>query len=290
MEPSAEYLRSLFLPMDTPARVASVVGLAFGLLVLRYFLGVGLARLLARGRGLTASRRQLRSELLWSIAASAALAGLVAAGVQAYESGWTLLYFEVAERGWGYLAASFGIVLLVHETYYYWVHRLLHLDLFYRLLHRHHHQFVTPGPWAAFSFHPLEAAVSHAVLPALLLLIPLHPAVICAYLLWMAVSGAVNHLGAELYPSVADGRSWASRFARAAVGRTFIGATHHSQHHRLYRYNYGLALTLWDRVAGTQHPEFDADFDAASRGPVSGPTPDVQTSPSQIAASASMSE
>ncbi|HTL13313.1 MAG TPA: sterol desaturase family protein [Bdellovibrionota bacterium] len=243
----------------------SLLALAvFAAAVARYGVSVEVLRLwvwrkngtLRHGRAVDsvpADRRQIRSEVLWSLAASVALAGLITWEVRAWQTGRTLIYLEAGRFGWMYLILSVPLMGFVHETYFYWMHRLLHREPFYSILHRVHHQFVRPGPWAAFSFHPVEIFFTHAILLVLPFVLPLHPAAIGVYLLLMAVSSVVNHLGVELYP--------AAKGISATVGRGFIGATHHSQHHRLYTYNFGLYTTFWDRVAGTQHPDFDRDFD-----------------------------
>jgi sterol desaturase/sphingolipid hydroxylase (fatty acid hydroxylase superfamily) len=36
-----------------------------------------------------------------------------------------------------------------------------------------------------------------------------------------------------------------------------VGVTHHDQHHRHARCNYGVHFTLWDRIMGTLHAGHD---------------------------------
>jgi sterol desaturase/sphingolipid hydroxylase (fatty acid hydroxylase superfamily) len=39
------------------------------------------------------------------------------------------------------------------------------------------------------------------------------------------------------------------------------GTMHHDMHHRLGRTNYGLYFRFWDKLMGTEHPEFERLFD-----------------------------
>ena len=41
-------------------------------------------------------------------------------------------------------------------------------------------------------------------------------------------------------------------------------ATSHNQHHRTYRYNYGLYTLIWDRLFGTLHPRYAETYAAAT--------------------------
>jgi sterol desaturase/sphingolipid hydroxylase (fatty acid hydroxylase superfamily) len=44
--------------------------------------------------------------------------------------------------------------------------------------------------------------------------------------------------------------------------------THHDLHHAQAGWNYGLYFTWWDRLMGTEHPEYHARFAAAVRKPL----------------------
>jgi sterol desaturase/sphingolipid hydroxylase (fatty acid hydroxylase superfamily) len=70
---------------------------------------------------------------------------------------WTRLMDSPDQRGWIYYFAVFPILLFLHDTYFYWAHRMMHLPWFYKKVHRVHHQSTNPSPWAAYAFHPWEA-------------------------------------------------------------------------------------------------------------------------------------
>src|SRR3546814_2958407 len=46
---------------------------------------------------------------------------------------------------------------LLHDSFFYWTHRLLHRPRWFRLAHAVHHESRPPTAWAAMSFHPIEA-------------------------------------------------------------------------------------------------------------------------------------
>jgi sterol desaturase/sphingolipid hydroxylase (fatty acid hydroxylase superfamily) len=167
---------------------------------------------------------------------------LIFAGVKA---GWLRLYTDLAERGWAYAAFSLVALVLAHDTWFYWTHRLLHRRHMFRWAHLVHHRSVAPTPWAAYSFAAGEAVVQAVFLTLVLAVMPLHPAVIFVFLLHMIVRNVLGHAGVELMP-----RAWLAGW----WGRWLTTTLHHDLHHAEGRYNYGLYFRWWDRVGGTEHP------------------------------------
>ena len=196
---------------------------------------------------------QVRREIAWSLCSVAFFALAGCAILEGYRAGWVPLYFSVEERGWPYFFFSVGLMILLHETYFYFTHRWMHRPKVFKAVHLVHHQSRNPTPWASFSFHPLEALVEAAALPLIALLVPAHPAALLLFLLFMTVLGVTNHLGYEIYPA-GTARHW--------FGKWWIGPTHHTQHHQHLRGNYGLYFTFWDRLLGTEFPNYADRFDA----------------------------
>lgn len=193
-------------------------------------------------------RWQFLREVGWSIATSGifALTGAIAAVL--WQWNLTAVYLKLESLGdYIYFVISILIVLFLHETYYYWLHRWMHQPKVYRQVHQVHHDSLVASPWTAFSFHPWEALLQAIFLPVVLLVLPLHPFAIVIQLTLMTFSSVINHLNLELYPPGCS-RHW--------LGRFFIGATHHSLHHSQFRYNYGLYFTFWDQLMGTESPQY----------------------------------
>ena len=96
------------------------------------------------------------------------------------------------------------------------------------------------GP--AMSFHPWESITGAILVPALVLLIPIHVGALLTVLTIMTVMGVTNHMGWEIFP----------RFMHSGpLGGWLITASHHQRHHQLYGCNYGLYFRFWDRLCGT---------------------------------------
>lgn len=169
----------------------------------------------------------------------------------AWQKEHTAFYEDVSTFGWSYLIFSIVLLMVIHETYYYWVHRLMHHPKIYKYVHKVHHDSITTSPWTAFSFHPIEGLAEGIILPLMILFIPVHYYALLTYLMIMTVSSVVNHLNIEIYP-----KGWEKHFA----GKWMIGATHHGLHHSQFKYNYGLYFTFWDKWSKTESPEFTSTF------------------------------
>lgn len=190
----------------------------------------------------TPSRAQIWREIYWSVFTSFIFAVIGVLMWWAWKEGWTAIYLDYPRYGVAWPIVSFGLTLLIHETYFYFIHRFLHRPKLLRTIHRVHHLSNPPTAWTAFSFNPSEAILEAIILPAILFVVPMHPVTLVAYLSFMTVTSVINHLGVEVYPKGAQAH-W--------LGRWFIGATHHGDHHQHFNCNYGLYLTLWDRLLRT---------------------------------------
>jgi sterol desaturase/sphingolipid hydroxylase (fatty acid hydroxylase superfamily) len=169
---------------------------------------------------------------------------LIVAGAAA---GLLRLYTDPGRFGMPYLFASGLLLILAHDAWFYWTHRLMHVPGVFRRFHRTHHRSVAPTPWAAYSFAIGEAVVQAVFLPLMLLVLPVHPLVIFFFLLHMIVRNVLGHAGVELLP-----RSWLGGW----WGRVFTTTLHHDMHHAHGGANYGLYFTWWDRRCGTEHPAY----------------------------------
>ena len=189
---------------------------------------------------------QSKKEIVYSLKSSLVFAIIGTGTYWLWQQGHTAIYTDIHDWPLWYLPVSFILYSLIHETYYYWVHRAMHHRWLYRRVHRAHHSSIVPTPWTAFSFHPWEALIESLILPALLVLIPIHVMVLGGYLLLMTISSVINHLDIEIYPAF---------FQRSFLGKLLIGATHHHYHHSEFRTNYGLYYTFWDQWMGTESDE-----------------------------------
>lgn len=200
---------------------------------------------------------QVRREIFYSLR-SLAIFGLVTAAVAfAAISGYTRLYGRITQYGWGWFFASIGVMVVMHDTYFYWTHRLMHHRRLYRLFHRTHHLSISPTPWAAYAFSPAEALVQAGIGPLIVFTIPTHPLAFSAFMVWQILFNVFGHCGYEIFPQ------W---FIRTPLGYLINSVTHHAQHHERFVVNYGLYFNVWDRLMGTNHPEYEAKFERSASG------------------------
>ncbi len=146
------------------------------------------------------------------------------------------------EDGRVWFIALFFLIPVWESFYFYWMHRLLHTDLFYRF-HALHHRNTDVGPWSGLSMHPVEhvfyfgTALIHFVVPT-------HPVHLVAHLMFFGLYAITTHTGFE--------GVWAS-----GKKRLHLGNFHHQMHHRYFEVNYGTLEVPWDALFGTFHDGSD---------------------------------
>jgi Delta7-sterol 5-desaturase len=171
------------------------------------------------------------------------------------QAGCTRIYTSIERFGWSYGVASLVLLIIAHDAYFYWTHRLLHRPWLLRHVHSWHHRSRQPTPWAAYSFHPGEAVLQALFLPVAVTILPLHPVTIFAFTLHMILRNAIGHSGHEMFPRAAvprHGLAW------------FTTVTHHHLHHERVRGNFGLYFSWWDRLCGTEDQAYPDALAAAT--------------------------
>lgn len=256
--------------MEDQCIISHLAGIFSGVLatdLLRYAVGAGgvyltvnlalAARLRARkiradeppqgqiGREILAS---LRTVLIFALNGTLIVVGA--------EAGLVPIYTEIATYGLTYLIFSTVVLIVAHDTWFYWSHRLLHYPPLFRRFHRLHHKSHNPTPFTSYSFDLGEAVVNAVYLPLILLVLPAHPAAILVFATHMMLRNAIGHSGYELFPANRSGRplfDWMTT------------VTHHDLHHAHAGYNLGLYFTWWDRLMGTEHPGYPEAFRRAAK-------------------------
>ena len=193
---------------------------------------------------------------------------LVGLGVyHGVEAGIFGVYSRIADRGWLYWIASLILIVLVHDTYFYWTHRWLHHPWLFVRLHRTHHVSVAPTQWAAYSFSVREALTQAAFLPLFLVSVPTHELVLFIWMGYQVIRNVMGHCGVELIPL---------QWLAARWWHCFTTTLHHDLHHASGRWNYGLYFAWWDRWCDTEHPEYRARLAALIDGGGRSPTQAVE--------------
>lgn len=235
--------------------------------VLRYLAiagaGYGAAQALAR---LAPSRRlqpvpftreQVRREIFHSMTTSLIFACVGTAVFFGGKLGLTQVYRDVGDYGWAWFWLSIPVMLLIHDFYFYWMHRLIHHEKLFERVHRTHHLSTNPSPWAAFAFHPLEGVLEALIIVIIAVVMPVHVAALSLFALLSLIYNVYGHLGYEVMPRA---------LAKSPPGAWLNKSAYHNLHHRAFSSNYGLYTTIWDRMFGTFNENSESLYDRATLG------------------------
>lgn len=196
--------------------------------------------------------KQFTREILYSLS-TIFLFSLVGTSLFLAKSvGLLVIYDDPMEYGLLYLLISPIVLIVLHDAYFYWSHRFLHLKPVFRIAHAVHHKSTSPSPWATYAFHPLEALTVAAFYPVTLAIIPFHPFVLLGFVTFMILRNIWGHLGYELLPRSFVSNKWLN---------WNTSTTHHDLHHSSTHANFGLYFTWWDRWMDTEHPEYQEIFE-----------------------------
>jgi len=185
---------------------------------------------------------EVAREVWQSLAALVLFALYSVALLAAYRGGRTSVYSNPSDYPLWWLPLSVVVAVILHDTWFYWTHRAMHLPGVFAWLHAGHHKSITPTAWAMLSFRPLETVPQFAFFALLIWLVPMHPGALFGYLILDGLVNAAGHCGHELVP----------RFVRENPRFGFVNAVvHHDLHHRRFQSNFGQYFNVWDRLMGT---------------------------------------
>ena len=164
----------------------------------------------------------------------------------------TTLYDKISDYGWAYYFLAYPIMFIMHDTYFYWTHRIMHHKNLFNTMHLVHHKSTNPSPWAAYAFHPLESIVEIGIFVVFLFTLPVHTTHIIIFFILSIMYNIYGHLGWELYPK---------GFSKSFIGKWINTSVNHNQHHKYFKGNYGLYFLVWDRMMGTIRADYDEAFE-----------------------------
>lgn len=193
--------------------------------------------------------KQISREIRYSMSTVAIFAANGLGIVALADIGLVEIYQPADRYGYVWLLGSLPVIIMLHDIYFYAIHRLLHRPWWFARVHRWHHRSVHPTPWTAYAFHPVEALLMAIFLPMVLLMLPLHSTVIGLFLLLMIIRNVIGHCAVEVAPRGLPGKVYAAFFATTL---------HHHQHHQYGRGNYGLYFRYMDLLFGTERSDYRA--------------------------------
>ena len=152
--------------------------------------------------------------------------------------GYSKLYMGLHTwKDWAFIGLTAVAFLMFTDCLIYWLHRGLHSGKLYRYIHKDHHRWKVPSPFASHAFHPVDGwiqALPYHIYP---FLFPLHKV---AYLILFV---CVNMWTVSIH----DGNYRVPELLKPVIN----GSAHHTDHHLFFNYNYGQFFTLWDRIGGS---------------------------------------
>lgn len=168
-------------------------------------------------------------------------------GLFAQMKGWTITPYAL---NWWTGPLLLAASVLLYDTWFYWIHRLLHCKPFYRF-HALHHKSLAPTVWSNHNESLPEAFFNQAYYLIIPFFLPIPWQMLVLQKLYDQISGMLGHAGFEHFASPA--------------GRTpfpLASTVFHDQHHSHFAYNYGHTFSIWDRMLGTLYPKYDETLES----------------------------
>ena len=198
------------------------------------------------------SRKDFWREIVHSVQSSVIFGVVIFFFVTTDLGAFTKVYQDLNSYPIWWVPVSVIVALVIHDTYFYWMHRAVHHPKIFKAVHLLHHKSTKPSPWTSYSFHFLEAVAESLIIPIVLSLIPMHPYAVIAFGTSSLFINVYGHLGFEVIPKWVR-HTWLFELTNTSV--------HHNLHHSKFKGNYGLYFRFWDRLMGTEHPDYVKEFD-----------------------------
>jgi sterol desaturase/sphingolipid hydroxylase (fatty acid hydroxylase superfamily) len=202
--------------------------------------------------------RIFRNEILFAVI-NLAVSALLLGGLTKYLQRHGIIAFNSAPASPWVIALEYALYFFGFDTYFYWLHRLMHIEPIYTWVHKLHHRSISPNPLTTLSVNPLESFINGGFVPLFTALLTVHSSTMALIGPTNIIMGLYVHSGIELFPKWWN-RTWLTKW--------FITATFHDQHHRYFKGNYGGYTTIWDWICRTVRPTFLADFEKVTTRPI----------------------
>jgi lathosterol oxidase len=193
-------------------------------------------------------KNQVRLELRQSLTSIPVMTLLTVPWFVMELQGYSLLYWDSSKYGMAYMVLQFPLFLLFTDMLIYLIHRWLHTPFAYKRLHKPHHKWIVPTPFASHAFHPLDGYLQSVPYHVFPFVFPLQKVAYVVLFIIINVWTVMIHDGEYI-----------------ANNPIVNGSACHTIHHLYFNYNYGQYTTLWDRLGGShRHPDKEL-FDKSAK-------------------------
>ncbi|KAI9284156.1 hypothetical protein BC943DRAFT_326451 [Umbelopsis sp. AD052] len=163
--------------------------------------------------------------------------------------GYSKLYSDPqAYGGIPYMLFSIAAFLVFTDFGIYWIHRWLHHPVLYKRLHKPHHKWIVPTPFASHAFHPLDGYAQSVPYHLFVYVIPMQKWLYITIFMFVNIWTVMIHDGNYMLRS-----------------KIINSSAHHSVHHLYFNYNYGQYFTFWDRAFGSHRQPTEEQYNSMLR-------------------------
>jgi Delta7-sterol 5-desaturase len=166
--------------------------------------------------------------------------------------GYTKIYTHFSDHNAFFGIGGFFLLLIIDDTWFYWMHRLLHHPKIFKYIHLEHHKSVDVNPFTSMSFHFMEPFLLTLWIFPVAFFVPTYAPVFILVQTWGLLENIKSHLGYEIYPAWWN-KSWF---------RFMTSSTHHNMHHNKFTGNYGIHFRIWDCLLKTEFKDYEAEYDS----------------------------
>lgn len=180
-------------------------------------------------------KNQIRMEIKQAWDAMPWIAVMTTPFFWAEVQGYSKLYDSLSDEPMPYYNwLQFPLFLIFTDFCIYFIHRGLHHPSIYKYLHKAHHKWIMPTPYAAVAFHPVDGFMQSLPYHVFPFIFPLQKFAYLGLFVFVQLWTVFIHDGEYV-----------------ANGTVLNGAACHTMHHLYFNFNYGQYTTLWDRLCGS---------------------------------------
>jgi lathosterol oxidase len=153
----------------------------------------------------------------------------------------SLCYSNLNEYGYIWFFCSIPLYLILHDTIFYWTHRMLHFEFMYKYFHCIHHKLKPPNAYTATSSSAIELlteGIMSVFIP--MFIIPVHYITGRILALGIMFWSCCTHADIDIIPKF--------------LHKYLVTSKSHHVHHRVSHHNscnYSMLFTFWDKICNT---------------------------------------